>query len=192
MFIVGSTFGYDTKGKFGMGIKIWGTPIITFSTMKIGVNNFLTLEPSLGYYRATEEREVPDYTYVTCNYTEYTTTNKYMDDFLNVSLLGDFKPLRYEKSNLCIRAGTNYTYISSHNKYGDHSPSYYDGTWCMSFLYGLGIEHFFSNYFSVNVGFLSAFGIFGNYNSQDQSDDSFVMNILGNQLADFSLVWYLK
>jgi hypothetical protein len=115
-----------------------------------------------------------------------------MDDFLNLSLIADLKPLRYEKSNLCVRAGTNYTYLSSHNKYGNHSPSYYDGSWCMSFLYGLGIEHFFSNNFSVNVGFLSAFGFLGNNNTEEQSDDSFVFNILGNQLADFSLVWYLK
>lgn len=187
-----TAFAYDTKGKFGMGIKIWGTPVITFSSMKIGIDNFLTLEPSLGYYRTTEEHEVTDYTYVNGVYKEVTTTNKYMDDFLNVTLLADLKPLRYEKSNLCVRAGTSYMYLSSHNKYGDRSPGYYDGAWSLSLLYGLGVEHFFSNWFSVNVGFLSGFGVLDNYDSGNERDDSIFLNILGNQLADFSLIWYLK
>ncbi len=49
--LVSSVSAYDTKGKFGMGIKIWGTPVLLFSNMKIGVSNGFSLEPSVGFHQ---------------------------------------------------------------------------------------------------------------------------------------------
>ena len=79
---------YDTSGKFGMGIRFWGSPIISFSTMQIGVSEYVSLEPSIGFYNISED---------------YGSGSLFAG-----ALLANFKPVRKERSNLLLKAGGLY------------------------------------------------------------------------------------
>ncbi len=89
---------YDTKGKFGMGIRMWGTPLILFSCMKINVANSFGLEPSVGFnqYKIKES-------YETADGSDVLLTTKY--NVLILANVFDIKPIRRERSNLVLRAG---------------------------------------------------------------------------------------
>lgn len=144
---------YDTAGKFGMGLRFWGSPIITFSNVQIGVNNYLSLEPSVGFYNIS--------------FDDYGSSNLFA-----VSLITNFKPIRKERSNLLLKLGG---LILG----GEGSDSYV-------LLFGLGVEHFINDDFSVNVGALS-----GIWHSSSDYGYSTTLTTLGSQLVDFSLVWHL-
>jgi hypothetical protein len=157
---------YDTAGKFGMGVRFWGTPLITFTNIKYGLNNNIDLEPSFGYYR------------VGYDYEYYTASS----NLFFVSLLTNIKPIRTKRSNLLIKLGGLYARNST------SYDTYSYGTNGLALLFGLGIEHFVNDNFSVNVGALSGYW----HTSPDDSDASFSFTGIGNQLVDFSLVWHLE
>jgi len=144
---------YDTSGKFGMGVRFWGSPIITFSNVQIGVSNYVSLEPSVGFYKISD-----DY---------------YSSDFFAASLLANFKPIRKARSNLLLKLGGLFLG-------GSGSDSY-------ALLFGLGVEHFINDNFSVNVGALS-----GIWHSSSDYGYSTTLTTFGSQLVDFSLVWHLE
>ena len=160
--VVSSAGAFDTAGKFGMGLRFWGTPIIAFSSMKIGVTNRLGLEPSVGYYMWKNE------------YGDYESSNS----MLLLSLTGDMKTIRAGRSNFMVKLGGAFA------KTWNSSSS----TTSLAVLGGVGMEHFVNDNFSVNVGALSGFWT----SSPDDYDSRFSLMSLGNQLVDFSLVWYLE
>jgi hypothetical protein len=75
---------YDTGGRFGMGIRFWGTPLITFADVKIDVNNAIGFEPSIGFYNIGDGGS---------------------SSFFITSLLMDIKPVRAERANLLFKFG---------------------------------------------------------------------------------------
>ncbi len=149
-----SLSAYDTAGKFGMGVRFWGSPIITFSNVQIGVNNYLSLEPSIGFYNIS--------------YDDYGSSH-----LVAASMLANFKPIRKERSNLLLKLGGLLLG-------GEGADSY-------ALLFGLGIEHFINDNFSVNVGALS-----GIWHSSSDYGYSTTLTSFGSQLVDFSLVWHLE
>ena len=110
LLLVNTSFSYDTKGKFGMGIRMWGTPVLRFSTMKLGVNNFLSIEPSVGFdqFKLTDETEVEVYDPVTGLFTYKDVTLKERYNHYIFSAMFDMKPIRKEKSNFILKAGLGY------------------------------------------------------------------------------------
>ena len=160
-----SVSAYNTGGKFGMGVRFWGSPIITFSNIKYGLNNYIDIEPSFGYYS------------VGYDYGYYDASS----NLFFVSLLTNIKPIRTERSNLLIKLGGLYARNST------TYDTYSYGTNGFALLFGLGIEHFVNDNFSVNVGALSGYW----HASPDDSDASFSFAGIGSQIVDFSLVWHL-
>jgi len=168
--LASNSSAFDTAGKFGMGIRLWGTPIITFSNMTIGVSNLVGLEPSMGFYKWTDKSD------------SYESSNS----MLILSLISNVKAVRADRSNLVIKLGGLFGRITSSysSPFGESSTSY--GNFAL--LGGVGIEHFVNSNFSVNVGALSGFWT----GSPEDSDASISLTTFGNQLVDFSLIWYLK
>lgn len=162
-----SAEAYDTSGKFGMGIRFWGSPIVTFSSIKYSLNNVYEIEPSIGYYKWSYD------------YDAY----EYSNDLFFVSLVNNIKVIRASRSNLMLKIGGVYATMTS--TYGDGS-SYKTNNY--AFLYGIGIEHFVNDNFSVNVGALSGYW----KSSSEDTDASTTINVLGSQIVDFSLVWYIE
>jgi opacity protein-like surface antigen len=191
-----SAEAYDTDGKFGMGIKIWGTPVITFSTMKLSMNSSVDFEPGIGYYQFKSKNTYTETIYSGGTQSEAEQTYMSTNSILMLSGLFNCKAIKEERANLLVRLGGAYSYLSS--KYERESESPYetdsspdpDDAWNVSLMAGLGIEHFFTDNFAVNVGILSGWSLF----SDSEDDYSSQVSILhvGNQIADFSLVFYLK
>ena len=167
LFVVLSVCAYETAGKFGMGVKFWGSPIITFSNVKYGISDIIGIEPSIGYYNLTREYD----------------TNEYSDDIFFISLICNFKPIRANRSNLIIKLGGIYANTSTSYPASPVSP-----TDNYAILFGIGIEHFINDNFSVNVGALSGYW----KSSFEEEEYSMTLKSFGSQLVDFSLVWYLK
>lgn len=168
--IASNATAFDTRGKFGMGIRLWGTPIITFSNMTVGVSNLVGFEPSMGLYKWTDK------------YGSYESSNT----MLILSVLANLKPVRAHRSNLVVKIGGLFGEVSSSysSPWGESSTTYTQ----LALLTGIGIEHFVNDNFSVNVGALS--GVWKS--DREDSDTSISIVAFGNQLVDFSLVWYLK
>ena len=162
LFVVSlSVLAYDTSGKFGMGIRFWGSPIITFSSIKYSLNNLFEIEPSVGYYKWSYDYD----------------TYEYSNDLLFISLINNIKVLRASRSNLMLKIGGVYATFTT--SYGD-DESYKNDNY--AFLYGIGLEHFINANFSVNVGALSGFW----KSSDEDTDYSSTLNVLGSQIVDFS------
>lgn len=53
----------------------------------------------------------------------------------------------------------------------------------------MGIEHFFTDHFSVYAGFLNGIHFLG---TKDEYLKSFSFANVGNQFAELTFVWYLK
>ncbi len=195
LLLITTSFSYDTKGKFGMGIRMWGTPLLLFSCMKIGVNNFLTIEPSVGFnqFKLTDDTEVEVYDPLTGLYSYKDVTLKQKYNTYIFSALFDMKPVRKDKSNFIVKAGLGYWCAKSFDDYynssSDQVDTFEDIIWVGSVLGGLGVEHFFTDHFCVYAGFLAGWGIFGSdYSYYDMATATSV----GNQFAELSLIWYLK
>ena len=186
MFLSICINAYDTKGKFGMGIRCYGAPIIMFSTMKIGVSNAVSLEPSIGYYRYSSEYSYTDIDYLG---NDVLVTEKFTNSLYDMSIMLDMKPLRYEKSNFIVKTGASYVSVTSSYKYDNEGNSHSSGAWAVMVLGGIGVEHFVTHWFSVNAGILSGYCMF-----KDKKAESprYSIGILSSQLADFALIWYLK
>ncbi len=187
--LINSSFSYDTKGKFGMGIKMIGTPLILFSNLKIGITNLFGIEPSVGYhqftFRRTDSREEYESNSGNYNMVEYENKMKY--SIFIISNMFDFKVRRTEKSNFILRPGIGYYHAVEKNE--DQNDEFDDYQWLISIKGGVGIEHFFTNHFSVYAGFTSSFNLVG---SDDDYWDYASLTSVGNQLAELSFVWYLK
>jgi hypothetical protein len=178
-----SVSAYDTKGKFGMGIKIWGTPVILFSNMKIGVSNGFGLEPSVGFHQLKLKQTIIDYDPYGYEETEIETKfNVFM-----VSNIFDFKIIRKDRSNFLLRAGAGYARAMT--KEEDDYEDYKTSLWSLQIKAGFGVEHFFTDHFGVYAGFLNAWGVFG---SKDSNYDNVSGLSLGNQFAELSFNWYLQ
>ena len=180
--IVVSSLGlsaYDTAGKFGVGVRFWGSPIITFSNIKYGISNLIEVEPSVGYYTTNRERDYDGGYY-----------NSKENTFF-VLLLTNFKPIRTDRANLLIKFGGLYARNSDSYSYS-YDGYFYDyssTTNNYAILFGLGLEHFVNDNFSVNVGALS--GYWRSKPEDDVYSESFSLTGIGSQLVDFSLVWHL-
>jgi hypothetical protein len=183
--IVSTAFAYDTQGKFGMGIRMWGTPVILFSSMKIGASNLVGLEPSIGFNRIKTVYETEQYDPFTDEYVLSEESISY--NILNFSGMIDLKPVRAEKSNLVVRMGLDYLHGAVSEEYID--TTYDDNIWKLGFAGGLGIEHFFTDQFSVYAGFLNSVNFLG---TNEESLKSFSFSTLGNQFAELTFVWYLN
>lgn len=170
---------YDTGGKFGIGVRFWGSPIITFSNIKYGISDLIEVEPSIGYYTTKSERDYDGGYYNS------------KDNILFAVFLTNFKPIRTDRANLLIKFGGLYarnsrSYVYSYDGYFyDYSST----TNNYAILFGLGIEHFVNDNFSVNVGALS--GYWRSKPEDDVYSESFSLTGIGSQLVDFSLVWHL-
>ncbi len=164
---------YNTVGKFGMGIRFWGSPIITFSNVKYGINNLIEIEPSVGYYNTQRS-------------SDYYRSK---DNLFFAVLLTNFKPIRTERANLLIKIGGLYAKNSSsysyESPYDDYDYSYTTNNYAV--LFGIGIEHFVNDNFSVNVGALSGYW----RRKPEDSEVNYSFTGIGSQLVDFSLVWHL-
>ena len=170
---------YDTSGKFGMGVRFWGSPIITFSTLKYGLSDLTEIEPFLGYYSTKEDEEFDEGFYNS------------KDNILFAGLLTNFKVVKTERSNLLIKFGGLYA-RNSHSYsylYDDYSYAYSSATNNYVILFGLGIEHFVNDNFSVNVGALS--GYWRRKDEDDGPSENFSLTGIGSQIVDFSLIWHL-
>ncbi len=169
--IISNASAFDTSGKFGMGIRFWGTPIITFSNMKFGLSDKMGLEPSFGYYSWKDD---------------YGDGYESSNSIFLISVVGDINAVKAVRSNFMIKLGGAYAKMKSSysNPYSSGSSSS-RGT---AILAGIGIEHFVNDNFAVNVGALSGYWT----SSPDDSDASFSFTSISSQLVDFSLVWYLK
>jgi hypothetical protein len=170
---------YDTAGKFGMGVRFWGSPIITFSTVKYGISNLIEIEPSIGYYTTKSEDEFDG------------GFRDSEENILFAVLLTNFKPIKTERSNLLIKFGGLYA-RNSHSYsylYDDYSYAYSSTTNNYVILFGLGIEHFINDNFSVNVSALS--GYWRSKSEEDVYSENFSLTGIGSQIVDFSLIWHL-
>jgi hypothetical protein len=174
-----SLSAYDTAGKFGIGIRFWGSPVITFTNIKYGISNLIEVEPSAGYYTTKSERD----------YYEGFSNSK--DNTFFALLVTNFKLIRTDRANLLIKFGGLYARNSSSYAYvyDDYSYDYSSKTNNYAILFGLGIEHFINDNFSVNVGALS--GYWRSNPEDDAYSESFSLTSIGSQLVDFSLVWHL-
>ena len=173
---VPSAKAFNTAGKFGMGIRFWGTPLITFSTVKLDITNIIGFEPFIGYYQTKTNYEYGDYKI---------TANIY-------SLTANLNFIRCERSNFFVKFGGGYaaTSIFYPTSTGETYASNLQFT---ILLYGLGIEHFVNDNFAVNVG--AVLGLQAGYwSGTDEKGDMIYSSItaFNNLLVDFSLVWYLK
>jgi len=169
-----SVNAYNTAGKFGMGVRFWGSPIITFSNIKYGINDLIEIEPSIGYYSTQSDGE-------------YYNSK---DNLLFTVILANFKPIRTERSNLLVKIGGLYA-KNSHSytySYDDPPYEYSSTTHNRALVFGLGIEHFVNDNFSVNVGALSGYW----HRKPEDSEGSYSLMGIGSQIVDFSLVWHLK
>jgi hypothetical protein len=190
LLFINTSFSYDTKGKFGMGIKMVGTPLVLFSNMKIGITNLFGLEPSIGFHQFTMRRtdSIAVYDPITGVYIgmeEYENSMKY--NIFIVSNMFDFKVIRTEKSNFIIRPGVGY-YLAK-EKFEDYDNDFSEYQWLLSVKGGVGIEHFFTDYFSVYAGFMCSYNLISS--SEDYWDYAALTSV-GNQFAELSFVWYLK
>lgn len=189
-----SSFSYDTQGKFGLGVKIWGSPVITLSTIKLGLTNSIGMEPSIGYYKIGS-KTVDDSAYDYVNDRIYTRKVKETESMFILSNTLELKPIRSEKSNFIIKGGASWGILSS--KYEDNDPDYVEpdedpkNPWLISLIGGIGIEHFFTDYFAMNVGITSGFVLLTSPSGDHETSYESLTHI-GTQLADFALVLYLK
>jgi hypothetical protein len=73
--------------------------------------------------------------------------------------------------------------------------NYNESVWNLSLKAGCGIEHFFTDNFSVYAGFISLFSMFGSDSSLDEEDDDssdFIYYTgIGNQIAELTFTFYL-
>ena len=170
--LVSNANAFDTAGKFGMGIRCWGIPIITFSNMKFGLSNQFELEPSVGYYKWKNSYAAG--------------SGESTNSTLLFSAIGNINTVKAARSNFQIKLGGLYAKTtSSYSSAGFENKSTTTG---YAIIGGIGIEHFVNDNFAINVGALSGFWT----SSPDDSDASFSFTTFGSQLVDFSLVWYLK
>ena len=99
----------------------------------------------------------------------------------------DIKPIRTEKSNLLIRPGVGFYRASAKNE--DIESDFDESYWLLAIKAGVGLEHFFTDFFSVYAGFNCSYNLLGS--SEDYWDYA-ALTSLGNQYAELSFVWYLK
>lgn len=201
-----SASAYDTQGRFGMGISMCGTPVILYSTMNYGITNSIGISPSVGFHQFSVS-----HSYTTSMYnndigtsakTKITSKQKYR--LLLASAMLDLKPMRRERSNFLLRVGPSFWRATA--IFEDDDPSidemnedeynYDESIWNLSVKAGCGIEHFFTDHFSVYAGFISQFRMFGSDSSRDQEDNdnsSDVVNYtgIGNQIAELTFTFYL-
>ena len=195
LLINASVHAYDTQGKFGMGINLMGTPVLLFSTMKIGVTNSFGLEPSVGFHQFSVTETYPDQVYQNGDYVETDVTKKSKYNLLMLSGMCDFKPVQRERSNFLVRGGVSFWRAwEAESRDPEDTLLVYDNYafWNVSAKAGFGVEHFFTDNFSVYAGVVSQFTIFGSNVNDDTDYDSFVyFTSVGNQVAELSFVWYL-
>ncbi len=194
-----SASAYDTQGKFGMGINLMGTPVILFSNLKFGITNTFGIEPSVGFHQLKLTLETYDDSYDDSYddpYDEYSGSSEYYEpvepeqkikfNALILSNMFDFRVIRRERSNFLIRVGGGYTrfWMAEDVEEGSEDLS----MWGVSAKAGMGIEHFFTDHFSVYAGFTASWNMF----ESDSFTISPMLTSIGNQIAELSFAWYLQ
>jgi hypothetical protein len=178
--VTDSTYAVNLKGKFGMGPRWWGFPFFSLATTRYGISQKFSIEPTLGYYNWS----------TTDTYDEETRTDGY--SLLMLGGLGNIclsenvaGNVYFRLGGLLARGSSSYSYEGS-----DYSSSQSMNGW--GILFGYGLEHFVNEHFSINVGILSCFWVY----SDAYLDGAFKSNnstnglLFGNQLLDFTLIWY--
>lgn len=190
--LLSSATAYDTKGKFGMGINMQGTPLILFSTLKYGLTNYVGIEPSVGFHqmKISYTSYYTEYDPISGDYIEEVYEDKIKYNLLILSSMFDIKPIQKDRSNFLLRLGGGYVRAAiSAESEGENGGDYDPSLWMVQAKGGAGIEHFFTDHFSVYAGFLVSWRILGSDEFGDETKPSLLS--LGNQLADLSFIWYL-
>jgi hypothetical protein len=167
-----------------MGPRWWGFPFFPIATTRYGISAKISLEPLLGYYTWTEdyesEREEEDTTY---SYSSREKSSLFLIGGLtNYALRGNAKSNVYMRIGVIIATGT---WESSSSRTSSKTFGY-------GLLLGYGLEHFISKHFAINMGVLSCLWLYRDeyigrtFTSKKTSSGL----IFGNQLLDFTLIWY--
>jgi hypothetical protein len=161
-----------------MGPRWWGAPFVALGTTRYGLTSKFSIEPFTGYYTWTDEHKYSDGS---------TYTDKY--SMLLFATLGNYSVASNAKGNVYIRAGgILITGKNSSDRYATSSGTIGG----KGVLVGYGLEHFVSDHFAINAGILSGYWIYEDDRVSDgrSSGDSLTGFLLGNQLLDFTLMWY--
>ncbi len=160
-----SSFARSMEGSLGMGIG-WtnGSSLLNPNTYitKIGISPTFALEPELylSAVRGTSGNA----------YTEY-----------GLSLLLDFIMKEHEKTNVYFKGGLSLEV--------DNPPTARANTF-WGFAFGFGIEHFISDYFSIDLSALSSYTV-TSYGEELPEEASSPYNFyLGNGNIRISALWY--
>ncbi|MEO0233068.1 MAG: DUF2715 domain-containing protein [candidate division WOR-3 bacterium] len=169
--IVGLLSAKNLKGSFGMGIG-WSPlayvstrdfPTPDFVITKIGVSDKIIIEPLIGF-----------------DFTSYSNGASESGSLIQLQGILGYIFREHKKTNIYLKGGIGFMVESPP---GD-TP--YSSAFGIGIPFGFGLEHFFSDYFSINLDAFSGFS-FININDPDGSETSFS---LGNHKIFISLMWY--
>lgn len=165
VFVSISVSARSMEGSFGMGIG-WsnGSSLLNPNTYvtKIGISPNLALEPEL-YLNAVRGTSGNVY-------TEY-----------GLSLLLDYIMKEHEKTNVYFKGGLSLIV--------DNPPTS-DAITVFSFAFGFGIEHFLSEYFSIDLSALSSYAVTSYGDELPPGASSPYDFYLGNGNIRISALWY--
>lgn len=159
------------KGSFGMGIG-WSPlayinngnfPTPDFVVTKLGISDKLTLEPLIGF-----------------DFASYSNEESESGSLIQLQGLLGYIFREHKKTNIYLKGGIGFIVESPP---GDDP---YSSAFGIGIPFGFGLEHFVSDYFSINLTALSGFS-FISINEPDGSITSFS---LGNHKIFISLMWY--
>lgn len=155
--IVSTVLAVDMKGKFGMGVG-WSAGSAKFTPdyaiTKFGIGEKLVLEPML-YFGFT-------------SLSNGASTSSYEVD---LNMLLAFALMAHEKTNVYAKAGINFGLVKEPKVMHFGIPM------------GLGLEHFVSDHFAVDLNAGMGFSYWSN-------SAKLLMFTLGNSYIRAGLVWY--
>lgn len=176
VIIIAGTVGYinakSLQGSMGLGIG-W-TPAaymregLTFPTpdyviTKFGFSDNLIFEPTFGF-----------------NYLSISNDTSDSGSRLGLQFLFDYLFRGHKKTNIYLKGGLGFMV---------DSPLFddpYSSAFSIGMIFGFGIEHFVSDYFSIGLDALSGFS----YMSVNEPDGSITSFNLGNNQLFLYLMWY--
>ncbi len=162
----------NLKGSFGMGIG-WAPlaymdtiiyfPTPNFVVTKLGISDKLVIEPLIGF-----------------DFLSYSNEESESGSLIQIQGLLNYLFRDHKKTNIYLKGGIGFIVESPPGNYP------YSSLFGMGIPFGFGLEHFISDYFSINLDALSGFS-FTSINDPDISITSFS---LGNHKILISLMWY--
>ncbi len=169
--MVGYANAKSLKGSLGLGIG-WtptaymntvGFPGPDFVMMKFGFSEKLTFEPLLNF-----------------NLKSVSDGTSESGSKIELQFLVDYLFREHKKTNLYLKGGIGFMI---------DSPLYdtpYSSAFTFGITFGIGIEHFVSDYFSIGLDAASGFY----YMSQNDPDGNITSFNLGNNQINLYLMWY--